>query len=170
MPDKTQGRRYGRRLFVIVAVGVALFDQLTKLLVVQHLQLGLPQPLIRGFLSLTLAQNRGGAWGVMAGSHHVLTAIAALLIIGLLAFGVSRRPRSPWVNVALALLLGGALGNLADRLHLGYVVDFIDFSFWPTFNVADIAISTGATMVLLDAIRGGPAPAPCTPAKDEETV
>lgn len=154
VPVDVTGRRCGRRLFLMFALGVVVLDQVLKYLVQSRLQWGTSYPVIPGFLDLTLSTNRGGAWGVLGHASSLLTVIAALLVAGILLWGIARGPRSVWLSVAFGLLLGGALGNLLDRLRLGHVIDFINFSFWPTFNIADMGITSGAIMILLEALTG----------------
>jgi len=141
-----------RRIALIAAGAVILFDQVTKLLVVERLSDG-PYVLIDGFLQLRLVRNPGTAFGLLpgAGSIIALVAIAAAVMIFLVAGRLARRPEA----VALGLVLGGAVGNLVDRIFRGpglfdgKVVDFVDFDFFATFNVADSAITVGAGMAVL---------------------
>ena len=141
-----------RRIALIAAVAVIGFDQLTKWLVVERLSDG-PYNLIEGFLRLRLVRNPGAAFGLLpgAGSIIALIAIAAAVMI----FLVAGRLEGRWEALALGLVLGGALGNLIDRvfrgpgLFDGKVVDFVDFDFFATFNVADSAITVGAILAVL---------------------
>lgn len=133
--------------FAAIAVAVVALDQLTKLWVVRTLDPGDTRPLIDGWLHLSHVRNTGAAFGLLRGLGGVL-ALAALA--GAVAFVVViiRRP-APLVGVAAALIAGGALGNLSDRVTRGSVVDFLDLRFWPSFNVADMAISIGAILFLI---------------------
>jgi len=114
-------------------------------------------------INLTLMHNTGAAFsflGNAGGWQRWMFVTIALLVSAGLAWWLRQLPRGhTWLAVAIALILGGALGNAWDRIHLGYVVDFIDVYYgnlphWPAFNVADSAISVGAVMLLLDAVRG----------------
>lgn len=132
--------------FWAAVVLVLVADQVTKLLVIQNLERGLTYPVLEGVVGLTFILNPGGAFGLLASSDLLLSVIAALAVV-LMVVAHSYLVRTGY-GPAAALLLGGAMGNLADRIRLGAVVDFIDFGFWPVFNVADIAIVAGALLLL----------------------
>jgi signal peptidase II len=141
---------------------VVVADQTGKWLAQQHLALHQPLPVVPG-LNLTLVYNTGAAFSFLSeapGWQRWFFALLAGLISAFIIFWLYRLPRAQrWLGCALALILGGALGNLWDRLTLGQVVDFIDVYYrdwhWPAFNVADSAISVGAVMLLIDALRLG---------------
>jgi signal peptidase II len=148
--------------YLAVLVGVVVLDQLTKWLLVRSLSLHDYYPLIDGLLSLSHVHNRGAAFGVLSGAslpyQHLLLAglsSAALLAIAFYFFRLPEAARLP--RLALALVLGGAVGNLIDRLRLGHVVDFIHVYWrehaWPDFNVADSAITVGVVLLILDILR-----------------
>ena len=145
-----------RRLALTVAAAVLVVDQLTKWWVVATLP-GKPIVLVEGFLQFRFVSNSGAAFSLLDGFGSVigLIAIAAAVFIFLVAVKVE----STGETVALGLVLGGALGNLADRAFRGDgfldggVVDFVDFSFFPAFNVADSAITIGAILALWFAFR-----------------
>ncbi len=145
-----------RRLGIAVAASVVAFDQATKALVVAALDQGDPLELIPGFFQIAHIRNPGAAFGLLrgAGSYLALGAVAAAVVITLVIRRVERR----YDAVALGLVLGGAVGNLIDRvvrgdgLLDGRVVDFLDFSFFPAFNVADSAITVGAALALWEAV------------------
>ena len=136
------------------ALGILLADQLTKAWALQALVLGQTSPIIPGLFHLTLVLNPGVAFGLLGGVGWPITVIALALIVGLLLTTwrqeqpVAARPA--WVTpLALGLIVGGAVGNLIDRLRVGRVIDFLDFRVWPVFNVADSAITVGAVMLAL---------------------
>jgi signal peptidase II len=147
-----------RRLVLAVAGAVIAVDQLTKWWAVVALSDG-PIGLIDGFLQFRLVRNPGAAFGLIpgAGSLVALAALAAVVVIVM----VVHRLESPWEGVAMGLVLGGAVGNLIDRVFRGSglldgkVVDFVDFDFFPTFNAADSAITVGAILAVLIMIRRG---------------
>lgn len=141
----------------LLALGVVVLDQLTKRAIVEWIG---PQAvedrweLAGRVLALEYVENRGVAFGMLAGQTgfvSILTiAVAALLLAVLGALLRTDVIRSPVMQVALGAVLGGAIGNLIDRLRIGYVIDFIAVGTWPKFNVADAAITTGvATMVII---------------------
>ena len=139
-----------------VAAAVVVIDQLTKWWVSETLQ-DAPITLIRGFLSLRYVTNPGAAFSMLqgAGSLLALAAVAAAVFI----FMVVRKIDRPAEALPLGLILGGAVGNLLDRVFRGdglldgEVVDFVDFDFFPAFNVADSAITIGAIAAVLVAFR-----------------
>lgn len=148
-----------RGTLVGVAGVVIALDQLTKLLVVRALGIYDSVTIIPRVLDFTYVRNTGLAYGVLNESavpyKPLITgalAIAALAGIGLYAWQL--KPHERWARLGMALILGGAIGNLIDRARLGYVVDFVDvywrsWHFW-AFNVADAAISVGAVCVFVD--------------------
>ena len=143
-----------RRLLVAGAVtaAVVLVDQLTKWWAVDRLPSG-PIHVI-GTLDLELSRNTGSAFSLFEGQGFVLAAVAVVLI-GALSVMVWRAP-SLGRAAMVGLILGGALGNLSDRVFRsdhGAVIDFVDFHFWPTFNVADSAITVGCVLLVISLFR-----------------
>lgn len=142
--------RNARGPFLLAAAVVAL-DQATKVWAVAALSDG-PIRLIGETLALQLIRNPGGAFSVFTGFTPLLALIAAALVVVIVR--ITRRTADPVMAYTLALVLGGAIGNLIDRLVRdpgflrGHVVDFIDLSFWPTFNLADSGITVGVVIVL----------------------
>jgi len=140
-----------RRLALSVAAGVLLVDQLVKWWVVATLP-GDPIVLVDGFLQLRFVENFGAAFSMLDGSGSVIALIA--MAAAVFIFLVAEKLKGKGETVALGLILGGAVGNLADRVFRGDgfldggVVDFVDFSFFPAFNVADSAITIGAILAL----------------------
>ncbi|HEY0319314.1 MAG TPA: signal peptidase II [Solirubrobacterales bacterium] len=130
---------------------VLIADQAAKAAVEAHVTLG-EQIDVLGPLGLTLTHNRGVAFGIAggAGAPLVLVTLAAL---GLVAYLFSRDPTRPWMWVAVGLIGGGALGNLADRVRADAVTDFIDLPPWPPFNLADVSITAGVILLVLIYLR-----------------
>lgn len=149
-----------RRLALTVAAVVIVLDQITKVIAVASLSDG-SVSIIGEFLELSLVRNPDAAFNLLRGAGALigLLAIAAAVLI----FIVIHRTERTLDAVVLGLILGGALGNLIDRVVRdgvnlsGRVIDFVDFSFWPTFNVADAAISVGAVLAIWEALRGASA-------------
>lgn len=134
----------------ITALLIFSLDQLTKFLVTKNLYLHQSLPIVRNLFHLTLVHNRGAAFGLFKGQVFlfILTSAAAMGLIVLDLIDPRRRRGSGSLyNLSLALILGGAAGNLIDRLFLGYVIDFLDFRVWPVFNMADSAITAGAVLL-----------------------
>ncbi|MEU7768452.1 signal peptidase II [Nocardia sp. NPDC049190] len=146
-----------RTLLVIAAVLFGL-DLLTKTLVVANLTPGDPVPVLGDFARLSLVRNPGAAFSMATGMTWLLTLIAAGVVIGVVRVG--RTLRSLWWAVGLGMVLGGALGNLVDRLFRapgplqGHVVDFVAVGWWPVFNVADSSIVCGAILLVALTVFG----------------
>lgn len=154
-------------LVYATAAAVLAADQGSKLLAMGLLRPVGSIPLLGRYVSLTWATNTGGAFGLLPSATPVLAGIAAVVVVALVVLA-QRLAGGRLVAVAMACLLGGALGNLIDRLRLGYVVDFIDLYFWPIFNIADIAITVGAGLLLVSVITG--ATQSPTTSEEEEVI
>jgi len=131
-------------------------DQFSKRLVSRHLSLGEPwNPIscLRDLVSLTYITNTGAAFGLFPDHGLFLIAIAVIVVIAILVYH-RHLPDKTLVRASLGLQLGGALGNLIDRLRYGYVIDFIDFKVWPVFNLADSAIVVGVVVLAYHLLRG----------------
>jgi signal peptidase II len=136
--------RGGARLrFLGLAALVALADQLVKALVVHHMVLGASRRLLGSLVSLTRESNTGAAFGMFSWASAALSVAGALVVILLVIWGVRSAACHPQLVLPVALILGGALGNLLDRLCRGQVVDYVDVHFWPVFNLADAALTIG---------------------------
>lgn len=141
-----------------VAGLIVALDQLIKIFIHTHYQLGESTPLIPGYFNITYVRNFGAAFGFLGDSHPAFREIfflamppAALLIILLILRGVVDSDR--WQILALSSVFGGAIGNYIDRLRFRYVIDFLDFHLqekytWPAFNIADMAIVGGVSLLL----------------------
>ena len=158
-PDPpSRPRRSRARLLLGVAAGVLVLDLVTKLVVVATLQDREPVRLLGGLVYLTEARNTGAAFSFAEGATVVFTLIAVAVAVVIVRS--ARRLFSTGWAVALALVLGGAVGNLVDRVFRdpgflrGGVVDFIQIGWWPIFNVADSAIVCGGVLGALLAFRG----------------
>lgn len=154
-------RRAKLFLLLSVAVLVLLLDQWTKVLAFQQLSPVYPQKIIDGFFSLTLVMNSGVAFGVFSGIESSLKACFLLALSGLtvgmvIFYYFYEKSLSAKSRLGLALVVGGAIGNMIDRWRYDKVVDFLDFYWqnyhWPAFNIADCAISIGVTLLLVDAL------------------
>lgn len=136
---------------------VIIFDQVTKFLILSNLPLYRSIPIIPGFFSITHIHNPGGAFGFMANQsltmRHVVFLLVSSLAVCLIFYFYRNTPKShPVLASGIALIFGGALGNLIDRIRFGEVVDFLDVYIgnhhWPAFNIADSAITIGVCIFL----------------------
>jgi signal peptidase II len=146
-------------LLIAIIVGIIALDQVTKWLAVIYLQ-GEPSfPLWQDVLHFTYARNEGAAFGILSDQRWVFMVFSTVAIIALLAVLFIYRPKSRYVQITLAMIIGGGIGNMIDRFALGYVIDFIDFTLidFAVFNVADSFVTVGAFMLMgyliLDLIR-----------------
>lgn len=143
--------------WLLLSIGVIALDQMTKLFAYTHLELYKPR-LVSSFFSLTLAFNTGAAFSFLSdsGTWHrwFLTGFSLVMSTVLLIWLMRTEARQKLQATALSLILGGAIGNLFDRIAYGYVIDFLDVHYqqyhWPIFNLADSAISLGAALLVIE--------------------
>lgn len=130
---------------------IVFFDQLTKMLIKRSMNEGEHIEIIANVLRLTYVKNPGMAFGIQIGGNLFYTIFASIACLIILAYFFRLRPENFWARFALASILGGAIGNLIDRFRFQEVVDFIDFVIihWPVFNVADIAVFIGMTILII---------------------
>ncbi len=142
--------------FAGLAVLIVAADQLTKAWLVSILQPGESVAVAGDLVRLVNSQNSGGLFGLLRGQALPFAALS-LVVIGLIVLYHARSGRSAYLTLTLGLLLGGAIGNLIDRVRLGYVVDFVDAGIggvrWYTFNVADAAISLAILLLIAASVR-----------------
>jgi signal peptidase II len=137
----------------IVAAAVLIADQLTKQLVRSSIALGASRHLLPG-VTLVHAQNSGIAFSLLTGSD-VGVIVVTLVVVALVLAYFARQGERRGIWLACGLIVGGALGNLADRLRAGLVTDFIKLPHWPAFNLADAAITLGVLTLFIVVGRGG---------------
>ena len=180
------GDRPAGPVFYLVASLVLVLDQLTKKWIVDSMFRGESREILGTFFRLTYVHNDGAAFGLQLGGRWSFI-IVTILVVAFIVFYYARSERTLTARWALALVLGGALGNLVDRVRIGEVVDFLHFSLgglsWPIFNVADIGVSVGVGLLALHLLRrehpedevaepggvhdGGISPAPSDPPGEE---
>ncbi|MDQ3421457.1 MAG: signal peptidase II [Acidobacteriota bacterium] len=164
VPSVPAGSIFGRPFELGAIALIVILDQITKALVRANLPLGDSRTIFSGWLDLTHVQNTGAAFGLMNNvdfpyKPYVMIGVAALALLAIAAYGTQLGFQDRLARAGLALILGGALGNLIDRAIFGHVVDYVDVywndvHFW-AFNVADAAISVGAFFVILDMLGFG---------------
>lgn len=158
MPEARAPAPASRTVWYAIAAVILVADQATKWMALRWLDAGAVE--VTGFFNLLLAFNRGAAFSFLAGASgwqgiaFAAFAVVAAVVISVLIW---RDPAKRLFCLGLAMILGGAIGNLIDRLRLGHVVDFIDLHafgwHWPTFNIADSGITVGAALLILDSFR-----------------
>ncbi len=151
-----KGAGSGKMVYA-VACAVACLDQLTKYWISKELFPGSIRAVITGFFNLTFIRNDGAAFGMLRGNNFFFIVLSLLAVIVILALRGRYRNSHPVVKLGVGLILGGAVGNLIDRLLHGYVIDFLDFHLghyhWPSFNLADSSICIGVAFLILFSMR-----------------
>jgi signal peptidase II len=133
-------------MVLIIAASVIILDQITKYLAKSLLQLNTPLVLLKNFFNLTLVHNRGAAFGMFENQLLMFVAIS-ILAIAIILFSLRNKKNTLIFKFSLSLILGGAIGNLIDRIRFGFVIDFLDFRIWPVFNLADSFITVAAILL-----------------------
>jgi signal peptidase II len=154
--------------FILATAFILLVDQLSKWIVTAA-DLKDSITLVAGFFEILYRENHGGAWGLLRSAPEwfrmpFFVGTSLVAIVFLLWMRGRMEVHRRWVDLAFPAILGGAAGNLIDRVRLGYVVDFLDFDLgfmhWPTFNVADIGITVGVLLLVADSLFPSPVPTP----------
>lgn len=141
--------------YYIIAAIIVIIDQITKFLTVQNIPLGESMEVIPGIFSLTYIQNTGAAWSILEGQMAFFYIVTIIVVIMLVYFLHKEAKGEPLFAIAISFILGGALGNFIDRLHLQYVIDMfqLDFISFPIFNIADSALTIGVIVMLIYVIK-----------------
>lgn len=157
-PDPSRPAQARRRwaLFAALALTIVAADQLAKALVTRSLAPGQSVDVVGDLVRIVFGQNSGALFGLFK-DNALMFGIVSLIVVGLIVVYHARTTASLYLTITLGLLLGGAIGNMVDRLRLGYVVDFVDVGLGPTrfytFNVADSAISLAILLLFVAALR-----------------
>jgi signal peptidase II len=144
--------------FLIITL-IIILDRITKYAAKVFLFPDNNLDLINGYLSLTYLENRGAAFGIFKNKKFLLIGVTAIVIALLIYYLIKNRNMNKYLKIGLTLIIAGAIGNLIDRVMLGYVIDFIHFQVrnifdWPVFNVADISVVCGSAILALSLIIG----------------
>ncbi|MFH1053521.1 MAG: signal peptidase II [Candidatus Woesearchaeota archaeon] len=143
-------------VFFIVVISIIIIDQITKFLIRSNLSIGENITIISKFFFIRHITNTGAGFSILENFNSLLIWIS-LIIIGIILFNYDKIIKDRWYIVSFSLIIGGAVGNLIDRIILGYVTDFISFyiifDYFPAFNMADSAISIGAIVLLVSLFR-----------------
>jgi signal peptidase II len=150
-------------LFVLTVLAIVVLDQITKVYIDMHMTLHESIPVINGFFNITYVRNPGAAFGFLADAAPFLRALfligVSIFAAGIIAYYVFKmKTEDILLTYGMSLIMGGAVGNLIDRIRLGEVIDFLDVYIstyhWPAFNVADSAVSAGAVILFYKLIKG----------------
>ena len=146
-------------MIIIITFLVFLFDILSKIVVINYLQLEESVKVINNFLYLTYVRNTGAAWSILSNNSYVVLGISLLIIVGIIWYIWKNKIDNRFEKVAYSLVLGGAIGNFINRLFYGYVIDFIDIKIfgydYPIFNLADVFIVIGVILLIIYSWRNG---------------
>ncbi|NLJ77436.1 MAG: signal peptidase II [Peptococcaceae bacterium] len=140
-------------MFFTIIMAVLLIDQGTKALIRMLMFQGESIPVLPSIFHLTYIMNPGAAFGILPNQHALFITTGVLLILGVLIAYWRLPAEKRLLKVGLALMLGGSLGNLVDRVRFGTVVDFLDFRIWPVFNLADTAIIMGVFLLAWELLK-----------------
>lgn len=145
-------------LLGFLSLAIVVLDQVTKVYVMETMRLHESIPVVANFFSITYIRNPGAAFGFLSSSsssfRFVFFGLTSIFAVGLLGTILVRMPKDDWMGrLSVAAILGGAIGNLLDRVRYGEVIDFLDFYIngyhWPAFNIADSAITVGVVFLIL---------------------
>ncbi len=141
-------------IWILIMIGSVLVDQLSKWLVVRYLDPAEPFVIWNGVFRFTYVENDGAAFGMLSDQRWIFMVLSTVAIVGLLFYLWKWPPDSTWACVAISLIAGGGVGNMIDRVRLGYVIDFLDFCLFPevwpwVFNVADACVCVGGGILFV---------------------
>ncbi len=137
-------------LSFVVAILIVVADQLIKLLVVNTIKGGSSVSILNGHVEFTYLENRGMAFGMLQNARWLFIIFTSIVMVAIVVYMLKTKPKSKFLLMSLALVLGGGIGNLIDRIFLGYVVDYIQLSFFsPVCNFADYCITIGTVMLMI---------------------
>ncbi len=146
---KKQPKRTSYMIYLIIILAILILDRITKLLILANFQLYGTLPIWQNVFHLTYTQNTGAAFSIFRGNPYLLAGFSALIIALMIFFFFKQKKKNKnkfWFLASMCFIIGGAIGNLIDRIYYGYVIDFFDFRLinFAVFNVADSFITVGA--------------------------
>lgn len=139
-------------VFSSISLIILLSDQLIKFLITKNISLNQTIPIISNIFQLTYIQNTGAGFGLFQNSTRLLIWFS-IIAVGIIFYFYNAFSKDKYIRIFMAFILGGTLGNLFDRIRLGYVIDFLDFRIWPAFNIADAAITVGVIGLIIYLIK-----------------
>lgn len=134
-------------MILIIGLIFVFIDQLIKYMVLNNLSLGHSIPIIEDFLYITYIKNTGIAFGLFKNNNIFMIIVISIIIILLLYFYYREKKKSLLLNISIMFLVSGAIGNLIDRIIRGFIIDYINFTFWPAFNLADSLVVIGSFLL-----------------------
>ncbi len=150
-------KKYYIGVYLLVAILVIVFDQVTKWFIATSMKIGDSYEVIPNFLNITSHRNNGAAWGILSGKMGFFYIITLIILVVLIVFYIKEAKFNLFMQVAISLLFAGALGNFIDRILHGEVVDFIDTNIFgydfPIFNIADSSLTIGVLFVIIALLK-----------------
>ncbi len=140
----------------LIALILLSLDQFSKYIIRQKIPLAESIPVIKGIFHITYVENTGIAFGLFPQGHSLFIIISLIIILVIIFFERKKALKSLRERFCLGLILGGALGNLIDRLRFGFVIDFLDFRIWPVFNLADSGVCIGGILMVFFLLKKRP--------------
>ena len=140
-------------LFYVLALVILAIDQIIKYFIHSSMYLGQSIPLLDGIVQLTYVRNTGAAFSLFLGFSPYLIVVGVAAVAAIFYFHFRSSKKDYYLQTALAFILGGSLGNLVDRIVRSYVVDYVDFKFFPVFNFADVMINIGVLLIIIRLIK-----------------
>lgn len=133
---------------LLVSVAIIIVERVIKFYITEYLRIGESIPVIGSLLMITRTENVGAGFGILRG-YNLVFIIAAAAVLLMIIYFYNQIIYDRLLVFSFAFLLGGTVGNMMDRLFFGHVIDYIDLSFWPTFNLSDMALTTGAVLLIV---------------------
>jgi signal peptidase II len=134
-------------MFIIFGIILVGLDQLIKYMILNNYILGQSTPIIEDVLYITYIKNTGIAFGLFKNNNIFMIIVITIIIILLIFFYYREKEKSLTLSISIMFLVSGAVGNLIDRIMLGFIIDYINFSFWPAFNLADSLVVIGSVLL-----------------------
>ncbi|MGM0445705.1 MAG: signal peptidase II [Bacillota bacterium] len=134
-------------MFIFIGTILVIIDQLIKYNVNNKMVIGQTYPIIENFLHITYVKNTGIAFGLFKNNNLFMISIIIIIIVIVIYFYKREKNKDFLLSIATTVMLSGAIGNLIDRIFYGYIIDYIDFQFWPAFNLADSLIVIGSILL-----------------------
>jgi len=137
---------------LLISVAIIIVERIIKYYITEYLRIGESIPVIGNVLMITRVENVGAAFGIFRGQNIVFI-LAAFIVLFLVIYFYNRIIYDKLLIIATAFIIGGTVGNMTDRLFFNHVIDYIDLSFWPTFNLSDMSLSVGVILLLIYMVR-----------------
>ncbi|MFA6849154.1 MAG: signal peptidase II [Selenomonadaceae bacterium] len=133
---------------VLVCISIVILDQIVKFYIQSMMLVGMSIPVVTDVFHITYILNPGAAFGILENQRMFFILIGTAILCAAIYFYSYIKKENIFIRYGVSMLLGGAVGNLIDRIRIGYVIDFFDFRIWPIFNIADIAIVVGVGCIV----------------------